>query len=93
VYRSGSLSELGLLDRGKQPLTRRHLVLYTDGVTEAFNDHGEEFGEQRVVESLRRHRDLRPQRLLDSILNDVKQFSPHEQYDDITLMIARCEEH
>ena len=29
----------------------------------------------------------------DSILNDVKQFSPHEQHDDITLMIARCEEH
>ena len=33
------------------------LVLYTDGVTEAFNDRGEEFGEQRLVDSLRRHRD------------------------------------
>ena len=67
------------------------LVLYTDGVTEAFNDRGEEFGEQRLVESLRRHRDQRPRALLDSILEDVKQFSPHEQHDDITLMVARCE--
>jgi serine phosphatase RsbU (regulator of sigma subunit)/catechol 2,3-dioxygenase-like lactoylglutathione lyase family enzyme len=66
------------------------LVLYTDGVTEAFNDRGEEFGEQRLIESLRRQRDRRPQALLDAILDDVKQFSPHEQHDDITLLVARC---
>ena len=40
------------------------LALYTDGVTEAFNDRGEEFGEQRLVDSLRRHCDLRPRALL-----------------------------
>jgi serine phosphatase RsbU (regulator of sigma subunit) len=67
------------------------LVLYTDGVTEAFNDRGEEFGEQGLVDSLRRHRDQRPRALLDSILDDVKRFSPQEQHDDITLMVARCE--
>jgi serine phosphatase RsbU (regulator of sigma subunit) len=65
------------------------LVLYTDGVTEAFHE-GEEFGEQRLADSLRRHRDQRPQALLNSILDDVKQFSPHEQHDDITLMVAKC---
>jgi serine phosphatase RsbU (regulator of sigma subunit) len=67
------------------------LVLYTDGVTEAFDQHGEQFGEQRLVDSLRRHRDQRPRALLDSVLADVKQFSPEEQHDDITLMVARCE--
>src|SRR6202020_2779667 len=41
------------------------LVLYTDGVTEAFNDRGEEFGEQRLVESLRRHCDQRPGGLMN----------------------------
>ncbi len=66
------------------------LVLYTDGVTEAFNDRGEEFGEQRLVESVRRHRGQRPRALLDSILGDVKQFSPQEQHDDITLLVAKC---
>jgi len=65
------------------------LVLYTDGVTEAFHE-GEEFGEQRLIDSLRRHRDQRPQALLNSILDDVKQFSPHEQHDDITLLVAKC---
>ncbi len=66
------------------------LVLYTDGVTEAFNERGEEFGEQRLVESLRRHRHQKPRALMNSILDDVKQFSPHEQHDDITLLVARC---
>ncbi|HEX6736633.1 MAG TPA: SpoIIE family protein phosphatase [Vicinamibacteria bacterium] len=65
-------------------------VLYTDGVTESFNDADEEFGEQRLVESLRRRRELAPQPMLDSIVEDVRQFSPHEQYDDITLIVARC---
>jgi serine phosphatase RsbU (regulator of sigma subunit) len=32
------------------------LVLYTDGMTESFNDSGEEFGEQRLIEALQRHR-------------------------------------
>jgi phosphoserine phosphatase RsbU/P len=67
------------------------LVLYTDGVTEAFNDRGEEFGEDRLVESLRRHRDLGPRSMMNSILEDVKQFSPQDQRDDITLMVARCD--
>jgi len=65
------------------------LVLYTDGVTEAFHE-GEEFGEQRLIESLKRHQGLRPQPLLDAILGDLKQFSPHEQHDDITLLVAKC---
>jgi serine phosphatase RsbU (regulator of sigma subunit)/catechol 2,3-dioxygenase-like lactoylglutathione lyase family enzyme len=66
------------------------LVLYTDGVTEAFNDQGEEFGEQRLIESLRRNRGQAPRGLLDAILKDVQQFSPREQHDDITLVVARC---
>ncbi|HMJ61874.1 MAG TPA: SpoIIE family protein phosphatase [Bryobacteraceae bacterium] len=64
------------------------LALYTDGITESFNDQGEEFGEQRLIEALHRHRGLSSQALLESILEDVQQFGPHEQYDDITLIVA-----
>ena len=66
------------------------LLLYTDGVTEAFNDAEEEFGEQRLIEALQRHRGLSSQALLAAIIDDVQQFSPHEQCDDITLIVARC---
>ncbi len=66
------------------------LVLYTDGVTEAFNDQGEEFGEQRLIASLRRHREQKAQALLASILDDVNQFSSRDRHDDITLLVAKC---
>jgi phosphoserine phosphatase RsbU/P len=64
-------------------------VLYTDGITESFNDHGEEFGEQRLIESLRRHRKKASKAMVDSVVEEVKTFSPLEQFDDITLIVAK----
>jgi len=66
------------------------LAFYTDGITESFNDAGEEFGERRLIEVLRRHRELSSQALLASIVDEVRLFSPHEQQDDITLIVAKC---
>jgi serine phosphatase RsbU (regulator of sigma subunit) len=65
------------------------LALYTDGVTEAFDDAGEEFGEERLVEGLRRYRARSPESLLASLLDEVRSFSPREQHDDLTLIVAR----
>jgi serine phosphatase RsbU (regulator of sigma subunit)/catechol 2,3-dioxygenase-like lactoylglutathione lyase family enzyme len=65
-------------------------VLYTDGVTESFNPHNEEFGEERLVASLRHHHALPPCELLTAIVHDVRLHSPHEQHDDITLIGARA---
>jgi phosphoserine phosphatase RsbU/P len=65
------------------------LALYTDGVTESFNDAGEEFGEERLVEALRRRRGLSSQALIAAIVAELRQFSPYEQSDDITLIIAK----
>jgi sigma-B regulation protein RsbU (phosphoserine phosphatase) len=66
------------------------LVLYTDGVTEAAEPSGEEFGESRLVETLCANRGLTAQPLLDSVIQAVQQFSSEEQADDITLVVARC---
>jgi serine phosphatase RsbU (regulator of sigma subunit)/catechol 2,3-dioxygenase-like lactoylglutathione lyase family enzyme len=66
------------------------LALYTDGITEACNQAGEEFGEQRLIDLLRLHRELTSRDLISAIVNEVQQFSPDEQYDDITLIIAKC---
>jgi serine phosphatase RsbU (regulator of sigma subunit) len=66
------------------------LALYTDGITESFNDAREEFGEDRLVGALRRHCALSPQALLTAIVDEVRLFSLHEQHDDITLIIAKC---
>ncbi len=66
------------------------LALYTDGITESFSPAGEEFGEQRLIDALRRHRELPARDLVTAIVDEVRQFSPDEQYDDITLIVAKC---
>jgi len=68
------------------------LALYTDGISEALNTAQEEFGEQRLIESLRRNRERPTPALLKTILDEVQQFSAHEQHDDITLIVAKCNE-
>jgi serine phosphatase RsbU (regulator of sigma subunit) len=65
------------------------LALYTDGITEASNERGEEFGERCLIESLRQHRELSCQALLTAIVDEVRRFSSHEQHDDITAIVAR----
>ncbi|HVO58928.1 MAG TPA: SpoIIE family protein phosphatase [Dongiaceae bacterium] len=65
------------------------LLLYTDGVTESMNHALEEFGEERLVGALQRHRGQPPQRVLDAIVGEVRAYSPHEQHDDITLIVAQ----
>jgi serine phosphatase RsbU (regulator of sigma subunit)/catechol 2,3-dioxygenase-like lactoylglutathione lyase family enzyme len=65
------------------------LALYTDGVTEAFDGAGEEFGEERLVDALRRHRGQASSAVLASLVDEVRSFSPHEQHDDLTLIVAR----
>ncbi len=65
------------------------LVLYTDGVTESFSPSGEEFGESRLIDTLHQHRHSSCQDLQSAIVNAVQHHSPHEQHDDITLIIAK----
>jgi serine phosphatase RsbU (regulator of sigma subunit)/catechol 2,3-dioxygenase-like lactoylglutathione lyase family enzyme len=75
---------------GESSLRRGDLLaLYTDGVTESMDHSYEEFGEERLVEVLRRHRHEAPQALLNSVVEEVRSFAPHEQHDDITLIIAK----
>lgn len=66
------------------------LALYTDGITESFNDAGEEFGEERLIEALHRHRGRPSQAFVGAIVDEVRRFSGREQHDDITLILAKC---
>lgn len=66
------------------------LALYTDGITESFNEADEQFGEERLTDALQRHRSKAPQTILEAIVGEIHKFSPGEQHDDITLIIARC---
>ena len=66
------------------------VLICTDGVTEAPNAYGEEFGEKRLAELIRANRHLPPNELLAAIQKRVEEFSGVTQADDITLIVARC---
>ena len=88
----GLFSEWDCIVEERQLATGDSLVLYTDGVTESFHEDEEQFGEERLIEALRRHRELPARELISAIVAEVQRFNPHEQQDDITLIAAKCRE-
>ncbi len=66
------------------------LVMYSDGVSEATDDSGEEFGDERLVETILRCRHSNAPGLRDQILAEVSRYTkgvaPH---DDRTLVVAK----
>jgi sigma-B regulation protein RsbU (phosphoserine phosphatase) len=66
------------------------LVIYTDGVTEARNEEGEEFGEARLVSLLQRTGEERSALALSNLMQDLDEFvGAAPQHDDITCLIVR----
>jgi serine phosphatase RsbU (regulator of sigma subunit) len=66
------------------------LVLYTDGVNEAQNADGHEFGMERFTRAIRTHRDLKPEVLVDALVREHRKFVGNApQFDDITLMAVK----
>lgn len=88
---------IGILDTGinyeigKAELEDNDLIVfYTDGVTEAQNAAGEEFGEGRLETILRDNRENTACHILDKIKESILEFSKDtSQYDDITLIVLK----
>ena len=65
------------------------LVIYTDGVTEANDANGNEFGEVRFREVVQRNLWRESKDLLTAIQESVQKFAVGEQFDDLTLVVGR----
>lgn len=66
-----------------------HLILMTDGITEAVNSDGEQFGERnRLADFLSRNRKSTSADLRDSLLHAVSFFAGKNLQDDATLMVV-----
>jgi len=67
------------------------LILFTDGVIEAFNAQGEEFSDPRWLNAIRNLPDDDAGRSLDFLIRRVDEFVGNtRQSDDITCLILRC---
>jgi phosphoserine phosphatase len=65
-------------------------VILTDGIFEAVNQHGEQFGIDRVMDLLRLHRDLPAHQTIERLRDAVMAFAGDlDQADDVTAVIIR----
>jgi len=64
------------------------LVAFSDGITEARNVDGEEFGDERLVTCVNAYRELPPAALLQKLFETVQNFSADGvQADDLTILV------
>jgi serine phosphatase RsbU (regulator of sigma subunit) len=67
------------------------LVFYTDGVTEAENRLGEEFGIERLSATVRRGSSLPAEELMVDIYNAAADFCGDDFNDDVTILVVKCD--
>ena len=66
------------------------LVLYTDGVTEALDSEGLEFGMDRMIQSVRASAMQGASAIVTRVIEDVRNFAGAQpQHDDITMIAIR----
>ncbi|ARN82409.1 PAS domain S-box protein [Methylocystis bryophila] len=67
------------------------LLLYTDGVTEAQNAAGDFYGVERLIESLRQHKELALEGIVNALLDDTRGFCGDRPLDDdIAIVVMKA---
>ena len=64
------------------------LLLFTDGIAEAFSPDGEEFGEARIAATVRATIASSAQQVSDALFDEVTRFCRSQFHDDATLMVV-----
>ena len=66
------------------------IILHTDGITEARNSVGAEYGLERLIGFLKEHRQLPVSELTAACIADLKEFRAiSEDLDDVTIMAIK----
>lgn len=85
----GIVDEMVYEDQSIQLQVGDRLVLYTDGISEAMSEAGEEFGVERLDRAFQGCEQRDPEALLDQIMANVREFTAGAPVsDDRTLVVA-----
>lgn len=91
---NGTATVLGLVPQWEGALSETQLLpgdtllMYTDGITEAEDSNGDEFGVKRLLDLVRDNSATPASVLTDRIISAVNSFAAGEQQDDMTLVLA-----
>jgi sigma-B regulation protein RsbU (phosphoserine phosphatase) len=85
---------LGLFEKTDYPTSHcplaagDRLFLYTDGIYEAVNPQGEEFGKERLLQAVRRRIELPSERLFGELLAEVRKFARRDEFEDDVCLVG-----
>ena len=66
------------------------LIIYTDGITEAMNKPGAQYGNDRLIEFIKKNTELSPEEFAKKLDDDINRFTAGApQNDDITLVVVK----
>lgn len=86
----GIFKNLKFTDNRTQIAVGDILVLYTDGVTELMNQHGDVFGIRHLVDVIRKNQQLPSAELIEKVLGATRGFANGAGFlDDLTLVVVR----
>ncbi len=87
LFRKSMMNERVSLNKGDL------LLVYTDGITEAMNPEREEFGEERLLEAIKKHSTLQANDFAEKLMEEIKIFTKgNPQSDDITFIVIKNRE-
>jgi len=85
--RGGQIFRQSLEEQAQKVAPGDVFLLYTDGIVEAVNLQGEEFGQERLVEVVRRHAGDGPESMCEHLMDLMRHFrGPKPMADDTTLL-------
>ncbi|HOX92858.1 MAG TPA: PP2C family protein-serine/threonine phosphatase, partial [Spirochaetales bacterium] len=66
------------------------VALYTDGVVEALNESGKQYGRKSLSQAMIKYKDLAPKEIANKIKNDLEVFAGSvRQHDDQTVLVLK----
>lgn len=87
----GVIDDVSLEERDIELDSNDIVVFYTDGITEAIDKGGEQFGEKRLIETINQNANLPMEDLIGRVKDEVFTFAQGQpQYDDFTLVILKA---
>ena len=84
----GGFAEASFAEDSVELRTGDRLLLFTDGLTEALDQSCDQFGEDRLIELLSRHRNGNAEQLKNIVFTAVAEFCDHAFADDAALMVV-----
>jgi hypothetical protein len=87
---SGTVFDSVLEEKNVKLRSGEIVVFYTDGFTEAMNEHEEEFGEERLSQAIDRHRNRSAAEIISLIVREIGEFAgSRPQHDDMTMIVVK----